>query len=463
MARTRPETGPILLVLLCFAQFMLVLDYSVVAVALPAMQQDLGIDQGSAQWVFSAFSLAYGGFMISAGRAVDLLGAKRILLVGIVLFTVASALCGLAINGPMLFGARALQGLGAALVSPAALTLVTGSFAEGDARNRAFGIWGAVASTGMVAGNLVGGLLTGLASWEWVFGINVPIGVVVLVGVAVLVGRDEVAERRRTDVLGASLLTAGTVLVVSAVSRLADGLSLPVGLSGALGIALLGTFLVVERRVAEPIVRLSMFGNPSIRYGNLLAAVWAASGLATTWFGTLYMQNVLHLSPLLTGLGFVPMALATVLVSSFTGRLVATYGVGKLLGVAASLLGVGLLWFALFATAAGTYWTAVLPGMVVAGVGFGLSFAPSLIIATTGVPDAEQGLASGLVNTSPLLGGAVGLAVLNTVAVAGDSYRLGFLAAVVSPLLMLACVVAWSRRQAKVGGGTADQIRAGHG
>ncbi|MBM7790400.1 MFS family permease [Tenggerimyces flavus] len=265
---------------------MLVLDYSVVAVALPAMQQDLGINQGSAQWVFSAFSLAYGGFMISAGRAVDLLGAKRILLVGIVLFTVASALCGLAINGPMLFGARALQGLGAALVSPAALTLVTGSFAEGDARNRAFGIWGAVASTGMVAGNLVGGLLTGLASWEWVFGINVPIGVVVLVGVAVLVGRDEVAERRRTDVLGASLLTAGSVLVVSAVSRLADGLSVPVVLSGVLGIGLLAAFLVVERRVAEPIVRLSMFANPSIRYGNLLAAVGAASGLATTWFGT---------------------------------------------------------------------------------------------------------------------------------------------------------------------------------
>ncbi|MBM7790399.1 MFS transporter [Tenggerimyces flavus] len=174
------------------------------------------------------------------------------------------------------------------------------------------------------------------------------------------------------------------------------------------------------------------------------------------------MQNVLHLGPLLTGLGFVPMALATVAVSSFTGRLVATYGVGKLLAVAASLLGVGLLWFAVFATAGGMYWTAVLPGMVIAGVGFGLSFAPSLIVATTGVPDADQGLASGLVNTSPLLGGAVGLAVLNTVAVAGDSYRLGFLAAVVSPLLMLACVAAWTRR-VHVGGGAADQIRAGHG
>ncbi len=463
MARTRPETGPILLVLLCFAQFMLVLDYSVVAVALPAIQADLDISQESAQWVFSAFSLAYGGFMISAGRAVDLLGAKRILLVGIVLFTVASALCGLAINGPMLFGARALQGLGAALVSPAALTLVTGSFAEGAARNRAFGIWGAVASTGMVAGNLVGGLLTGLASWQWVFGINVPIGVVVLVGVALLVGRDDVVARRRTDVLGASLLTAGTVLVVSAVSQLAEGLSAPVVLSGVLGLALIGAFLVVEHRVAEPIVRLSLFRNPSIRYGNLLAAVGAASGLATTWFGTLYMQNVLQLSPLLTGLGFIPMALATVLVSSFTGRLVATYGVGKLLGVAASLLGVGLLSFALLATAGGSYWTSVLPGMLVAGVGFGLSFAPSLIVATTGVPAADQGLASGLVNTSPLLGGAVGLAVLNTVAVAGDSYRLGFLAAVVSPVLMLACVVAWSRRRVGVGGGAADQIRAGHG
>lgn len=463
MARTRPETGPILLVLLCFAQFMLVLDYSVVAVALPAIQADLDISQESAQWVFSAFSLAYGGFMISAGRAVDLLGAKRILLVGIVLFTVASALCGLAINGPMLFGARALQGLGAALVSPAALTLVTGSFDEGAARNRAFGIWGAVASTGMVAGNLVGGLLTGLASWQWVFGINVPIGVVVLVGVALLVDRDDVVARRRTDVLGASLLTAGTVLVVSALSQLAEGLSAPVVLSGLLGLALLGAFLVVEHRVAEPIVRLSLFRNPSIRYGNLLAAVGAASGLATTWFGTLYMQNVLQLSPLLTGLGFIPMALATVVVSSFTGRLVATHGVGKLLGLAASLLGVGLLSFALLATAGGSYWTSVLPGMLIAGVGFGLSFAPSLIVATTGVPDADQGLASGLVNTSPLLGGAVGLAVLNTVAVAGDSYRLGFLAAVVSPVLMLACVVAWSRLRVGVGGGAADQIRAGHG
>jgi MFS family permease len=185
-----------------------------------------------------------------------------------------------------------------------------------------------------------------------------------------------------------------------------------------------------------------MFGNPFVRYGNLLTAVGAASGLAVTWFGTLHMQNVLRLDPFLTGLGFVPMALATVVMSSFAGRLVTSYGAGRVLVAASSLLGVGLLSFALLATERGTYWTSVLPGMVVAGVGFGLSFAPSLILATTGVPASDQGLASGLVNTSPLLGGAIGLAVLNTVAVAAGSYRIGFLAAVVSPLLMLACVVA---------------------
>jgi MFS family permease len=390
---------------------------------------------------------------------VDLLGAKRILLIGIALFTIASALCGLAINGPMLFGARAFQGLGAALVSPAALTLVTSSFAEGDARNRAFGIWGAVASTGMVAGNLVGGVLTGLASWEWVFGINVPIGLVVVLGVAAFVGRDDVAARPHTDILGASLLTAGSVLLVSALSQLSHGLTTPVIASGGLGIALLAGFLVVEHRVPEPIVRLELFRNPSVRYGNLLTAVGAASGLAATWFGTLYMQNVLQLDPLLAGFGFLPMALATVVVSSLTGRLVARYGVGKLLGASALLLAVGLLSLGLLATSNGSYWTSVLPGMLVSGVGFGLSFAPSLIVATTGVRAEDQGLASGLVNTSPLLGGAVGLAVLNSVAVAGGSYRVGFLAAVVSPLLMLACVAAWTRRQVPVGGGTADQIK----
>jgi EmrB/QacA subfamily drug resistance transporter len=442
-----------LLILLCFAQFMLILDVTVVAVAMPSMQDGLGLLPTELPWLAAAYTLTYGGFMVSAGRAADLFGSRRILLAGLVIFTAASVACGLATGGAMLFTARAIQGFGAALVSPAALALLTRTFAEGAARNRALGMWGAVATGGGIAGNLLGGVLTDLLGWRSIFWINLPIGIAVIAAVALLVPPDPARTAAgRTDVLGATLLTGSVVLIVASVVQAEQGLSAAVLLTGALGVAMLGAFVVVERRAAEPVVKLAMFRNPHVRYGNLVLAASAVAALASMFFGTLYLQGVLQLSPFQTGLGFTPVLVAILLISSRAGALVARFGTSRLLVLAALLVGAGLLLLS-FVRADGSYWTDVLPGLTLAGMGAGLSFAPAMIVATTGIPEADQGLAGGLVNTSSQLGGALGLAVLNTVAssvipaagagpeqlVAG--YRTGFLWSLVVPLLMLACAL----------------------
>ncbi|RJL32705.1 MFS transporter [Bailinhaonella thermotolerans] len=412
----RKTRGPgLLLAVLCMAQAMLVLDLVVVTVALPSMRDDLGVSEGALQWMITAYGLAYGGFMITAGRAGDLFGHRRVLVAGLAVFTAASLLAGLATGPVTAFAARALQGVGAALVSPTALALVTTAFAEGPARNRALGVWGAVSSAGATAASLVGGLLTDLVDWRAIFLVNLPVGVVVLAAVLRLVPAARPERSGRLDVAGAALLTGGAVLLVAAVTQSAEGLGAPVALMGLGAVALLAAFVAVERRVAAPIVRFSLFRSPHVRYGNLICLVVSSSGLAAQFFTALSLQHVGGLSPLVTGLVFAPVSAAIVLVSTRVGPLAGRFGVRRMIVAGALVTGLGLL--ALGLAPMGHVWTA-LPGLLLCGLGAGLAYAPSIVVSTTGVAGADQGLASGLINTSFQLGGPLGLAVVNAVSAA---------------------------------------------
>lgn len=466
--------GRLLLALLCVAQFMLILDVTVVAVAIPAMQRALHVAPSDIQWVTTAYGITYGGFLVSAGRAADLFGAKRILLIGLTVFTAASAVCGLSPVPLVLFGARALQGIGAAMVSPAALALLMINFKEGGARNRALGIWGAVASIGGIAGNLVGGVLTDLAGWRWIFLVNVPIGVIAFLVITRLVPSDAKRASTRIDLPGALLLTAGVVALVSAVSQAsvhgADAVVL--GLGG-LAVILLAAFVAVELHTAQPVLKLSMFRNANVRYGNAISVVSAGASSVALFFSTLYMQEVIGLTPLQTGIGFVPVLAAIVLISSKAGALVAAFGVRTLLVTAALIVAAGLALLSGLVSVDGSFLVSVLPGLMLVGIGSGLSLAPAMIVSTTGVADLDQGLASGLVSTSQQVGSALGVAIVNTVAVsvagaavglstqdaATHGYRIGFLVTLLAPIVMVLCVLVLPRAvRAPVGEQRADVV-----
>ncbi|MEU9419254.1 MFS transporter [Streptomyces sp. NPDC048272] len=463
------KASRVLLTLLCLAQFMLILDVAVVAVAVPSMQSQLDISAANIQWVSTAYGLAFGGFLVAAGRAADLFGPKRILLAGLAIFTIASGLCGLAPNEVVLFAARALQGFGAALVSPAALTLVTTSFGEGEERNKALGLWGAVSSGGAIAGQLLGGVLADVAGWRSIFLINVPIGIIVIIAVARQVRKDPDRATGRIDMAGAGLLTAGVVLLVTAVSQAADhGVSPAVLVSGVLGVAMLVGFVVQEGRIDNPVVRLSMFRNPNVRYGNMICMLTAGGATVSVFLSTLYMQQVIGLSPMMAGIGFAPVTVLILGVSMKMGPLVAKFGVRGLLLVSAVLFAVGSVLLS-FVTVDGSYWTQVFPGLAIGGVGAALSFAPSMILCTTGVPDEEQGLASGLLGTSQQIGAALFLAILSGVAAAaaagagGDTpealtegFRAGFLWSLAIPVLIAVCVLAVPKQEPK----TAEPLAA---
>ncbi|MBB2908874.1 EmrB/QacA subfamily drug resistance transporter [Streptosporangium becharense] len=452
----------LLLTALCAAQVMLVLDLVVVTVALPSIRADLGIAPADLQWVVTTYGLAYGGFMITAGRAGDLFGHRRILVAGLVVFTVASALAGLATGPVTLFAARALQGVGGALVSPTALALLTTAFAEGEVRNRALGAWGAVGSAGATGAALVGGLLTDLVHWRAIFMINIPVGIVVILVVIRIVGGHRPDRTGRLDLAGAVLLTGGVVLLVAAVTRAAEGPTAAVWVMAGASAATLAAFAVVERRVAEPVVKASLLATPTVRYGNLICALSAAAALVTQYFTTLSLQNVAGMSPLETGLAFAPVTAIIVVVSGRAGALVARFGVRLMITAGAAATALGLLLLGL--APSGAVWTGALPGLLISGLGAGLMFAPSMIVSTSGVPDEDQGLASGLLNTSFQLGGPLGLAVLSAVAasvtggatggVTGgatgtqaltDGYRAAFLWSLALPALIVAAVAALPR------------------
>jgi EmrB/QacA subfamily drug resistance transporter len=406
------------LVLVCMAQFMVILDATVVNVALPSIQKDLDIPDADLQWIVNAYTLTFGGFLLLGGRAGDLLGRKRIFLVGLVIFTVASLLNGLAPSSEFLIIFRGLQGLGAALISPAALSIITTTFAEGPERAKAMSVWAAIAVGGGAVGLLLGGILTDLLSWPWIFFVNVPVGIAVFI-----VSRRDVPESRDPrehksyDVAGAVTVTAGLLILVYAIVKAHEkgwGSLHTLGVGG-LAIALLALFVVIERRSPEPLVPLGVFRIPTIRAANVAMFLVACGLFAMFYFNTLYMQRVLGYSPLEAGLASLPFTLGIMLGAGLAQQLLPRLGAREVPLFGIGIAVVGMLLF-LRVEPGGTYVSDLLPPIVIVSVGMGLTFVPITLIATSGIGVEEAGLASGIFNTSQQIGGAVGLAVLATLA-----------------------------------------------
>jgi EmrB/QacA subfamily drug resistance transporter len=408
-----------LLVLVCLAQLMVILDVSIVNVALPSIKHGLHFSTTGLQWVVNAYTLTFAGLLMLGGRSADLLGRRRVFLAGTALFSLASLACALATSSSMLIAARALQGIGGAVISPASLAIITTAFTKPGERNRALGVWGAMGGIGGALGALLGGVLTQGLSWPAIFVVNVPIGLLVLALAPGLVpeGRSRL-EHKHFDMFGATLVTGGLTAVVYGIVR-TDTLGW--GASGVLaplvaGVALLALFAFVEGRVARaPLVPLAILGQRTLRAANLVVFLLYGAVFAMWFFLSLYMQQVLHHDALLTGLSFVPMTLGVVLATSVAPRLVARFGTRAVIvaGMLLAAAGLGLL---TGVRPRGSYVDLVLPGGVLAALGLGLALVPSTIAAVSGVPSSQSGLASGLLNSSRLIGGALGLAALSTIA-----------------------------------------------
>jgi EmrB/QacA subfamily drug resistance transporter len=418
------ETNPwLVLVLICVAQFMVVLDATIVNVALPSIQQDLGLSEANLQWIVNAYALVFGGFLLLGGRAGDLLGRKRLFLIGLVIFTTASLLDGLATSSGMLIGARALQGLGAALISPAALSIISTSFAEGAERAKALAVWAAIAIGGSAVGLILGGFLTQVFSWPWIFFVNVPIGVVGFILSLRLIpeSRDEHAQRS-FDLPGAITATAGLMALVYAIVKSeTDGWTSAVTLGFfAVAAVLLTSFVLIELRTKSPLVRLSIFRVRSLTTANVVMFLVASGMFAMFFFNTLYIQRVLGYGPLKAGLAFLPFTAGIMVSAGLASRFAPRVGVRPVaaIGMVVSILGMLLL---TQLPVDGSYVANVLPALVLTSLGMGAVFMPLTLIATTGLKDEDQGLASGLFNTSQQIGGALGLAVLSTVAASRSS------------------------------------------
>jgi EmrB/QacA subfamily drug resistance transporter len=404
---------------------MVVLDIAIVNVALPSIQTDLGFSQENLQWVISAYALLFGGFLLLGGRAADLLGRRRIFLIGIVVFTAASLLSGLAWSEGALIGARAVQGLGAAIISPAALSILMTTFAQGKERNTALGAWGAVGAFGAVAGVLLGGVLTDLLSWQWIFFVNVPVGLAALAITPLLISESRDANARSFDVPGAVLVTSGLVVLVYAITQANDygwGSAETIGLFAA-SAALIAGFLGWEARAKDPLMPFSIF-----RLRTLVGANVAALILGTAMFGmflmlTLYMQQVLGYSPMRTGVAYLAVAGTAIVWSALAAQLVTRIGVKPVLVVGMTALTAGLVYFTQVSVG-GSYLGDLLPGFLLISVGIGFSFVPISIAALAGVKDSEAGLASGLFNTSQQIGGALGIAALSSIATSTTSDEL---------------------------------------
>jgi EmrB/QacA subfamily drug resistance transporter len=410
------------LALLLLVQFMVVLDIAIVNVALPSIQTDLGFSQENLQWVISAYALLFGGFLLLGGRAADLLGRRRLFLAGIAVFTFASLVSGLAWSDGALIGARALQGLGAAIVTPAALSIISTTFTEGNERNKALGAWGAVGAFGAVAGVLLGGILTDILSWEWIFFVNVPVGIAAFAVTPFLIGESRDATAKSFDLPGAVLVTSGLVALVYAITQANDygWASLEtIGLFAASAALLVG-FLGWEARAKDPLMPFSIF-----RLRTLVGANVAGLILGTAMFGmflmlTLYMQQVLGYSPLRTGVGYLAVAGTAIFWSALAAQLVTRIGVKPVLVVGMTALTAGLVYFTQVSVG-GSYLGDLLPGFLLISVGLGFSFVPISIAALAGVQPSEAGLASGLINTSQQIGGALGIAALSAIATSTTS------------------------------------------
>ena len=412
-----PDRRWLALALLCVVQFMVVLDIAIVNVALPSIKVDLGFSQGDLQWVISAYALVFGGFLLLGGRAADMLGRRRIFLGGIAVFTVASLLAGLAWSEQSLIGARAFQGLGAAIITPAALSILSTTFAEGRERNIALGAWGAVGGFGAVAGVLLGGVLTDALSWEWIFFVNVPVGVVGFALAPVLLRESRDARVTRFDLPGAVLVTSGLSSLVYAITQAGQKGWLAAETLGvfAASLALLGAFVAWELRHPEPLMRFGILQTRTVSGANVAGFILGTALFSMFLMLTLYMQQVLGYSAMKTGVAYLAVAGTAIVWSGVAGQLVTRVGVKPVLVIGMTMMTGGLLWFTQVSVG-GSYVRDLLPGFLMIGVGIGFSYVPISIAALAGVTPSEAGLASGLINTSQQIGGALGIAALSTIA-----------------------------------------------
>jgi EmrB/QacA subfamily drug resistance transporter len=406
------------LALLATAQFVVVLDASIVNVALPSIGRDLDFAQNDLSWVVNAYTLTFGGFLLLGGRLADLLGRRRMFVYGMWLFGLASLAGGLAQSDIWLVAARAVQGLGAALISPAALAILTTTFAEGSERNKALAVWGAVAGSGGAVGVLLGGMLTEWAGWEWVLFVNTPIGIAAALIAPRLLGESRDESSPSFDLAGAVSVTAGLALLVYTLVDANDagwGSTQTLGL-GALSLVLLAAFVVIELRRRYPLIPFSIFSLRTLRGANVIGLLLGMSLFAMFFFISLYMQQVLGYEPLKAGLAYLPLAGLIIVSAGGASQLVARFGFKPVLIAGLLFTAAGLFWFSRVSAPGGTYVGDVLFPSMLAAVGLGLSFVPVTIGSVTGTKPSEAGLASGLINTSQQVGGALGLAVLATVA-----------------------------------------------
>jgi EmrB/QacA subfamily drug resistance transporter len=414
-----PRAKNIALALLAMTQFVIVIDASIVNVALPSIGRALHFSQDDLTWVVNAYTLTFGGFLLLGGRLADLMGRRRMFMLGLVLFSLASLAGGLAQSEPWLIAARAVQGMGAAIVSPAALSIVTTTFAEGAERNRALGVWGSVAGAGGAAGVLLGGVLTSGLSWRWVLFVNVPIGVVcALLSPRLLQESHAEAETRNFDIPGAVTVTAGLALLVYAlVNAVTAGWgSTETVLLIAGSFVLLASFLAIEMRQRAPLMPFSIFRLRTLRGADIIALLIGMSLFSMFFFISLYMQQVLHYSALRAGLSYLPLAVAIILSAGAASAAVTRFGFKPILFTGLLLVAGGLYWFSRVPGKGGTFAGDILGPSLLAAVGLGLSFVPVTIAAVTGIKPQEAGLASGLVNTAQQVGGALGLAILASIA-----------------------------------------------
>jgi EmrB/QacA subfamily drug resistance transporter len=406
--------------LLAIVYFMTIIDLTIVNVSLPTIGRDLHFSETSLQWVVTAYALTFGGLLLLGGRAADLLGRRRLLMVGLAVFTTASLGCAVATGQADLIAMRALQGVGAATMLPAALSIVMNMFDEGAERNKALGVWGGLGAGGATVGLIAGGLLTRYAGWQYIFYLNLPIGAVALALAPRIVPESRLTTtRRRFDALGAVAGTAGLVLLVDAISQAPQygwGAARTLGaLAGSA--ALLGGFLVIESRVPEPILPLRIFRLRTLAGANVAGVLLGASFFAFIFVGTLYMQQVLHYSALQTGVAWLAASLTSIALAGLSQWLVTRGGAKIVLAVGMTLIGVGVLW-ATQVPVHGHFAADLAGPLVIAGAGTAFSFIPISIAGLAGVAERQAGLASGLLNTSQQLGGAIGIAIASSVAAA---------------------------------------------
>jgi EmrB/QacA subfamily drug resistance transporter len=399
------------------AFFMTILDVAIVNVALPSIERDLNVTETTVQWVLIAYAITFGGFLLLGGRMADLLGRKRIFIVGLVLFTLASLVCGLANNIGVLIGARAVQGIGAAIISPAALSIVTTTFEEGAERNKALGIWGALGGSGAAAGVLFGGIIVKYLGWEWIFFVNVPVGALVL-GLTLPIVPESRADlgHHRFDVAGAVTVTGGLALLVYAISKAPD-----VGWGSArtivlllVSVAILALFVLIESRSSAPLVPFRIFRIRPVLAANIVGFLLGAVIFANFLVLTLYVQQVLGWSALKTGVTFLATAGTTVIWAGVAQALTTRYGPRPVITIGLLILAASMVWYTQLPVD-GHFWPDLLPPYLIFALGLAFGFVPVTIAALSQVAPADAGLASGLINTSQQIGGAIGVAIASTI------------------------------------------------